>query len=49
MEIVSSIAPIALAIIMLSLGLGLTFEDFVRVIEKPKDFTIGILYMPKQT
>ena len=43
MEIVSSIAPIALAIIMLSLGLGLTFEDFVRVIEKPKDFTIGIL------
>ena len=43
MEIVSTIAPIALAIIMLSLGLGLTFEDFVRVIEKPKDFTIGIL------
>lgn len=43
MEIVTSIAPIALALIMLSLGLGLTLEDFRRVIEKPKDFTIGIL------
>ena len=43
MEIVTKIAPIALALIMLSLGLGLTLEDFRRVIEKPKDFTIGIL------
>jgi len=42
MEIVTSIAPIALALIMLSLGLGLTHQDFVRVIKKPKDFTIGI-------
>ena len=42
MEIVTSIAPIALALIMLSLGLGLTHQDFARVIKKPKDFTIGI-------
>ena len=43
MEIVTSIAPIALAIIMLSLGLGLTWQDFKRVIEKPKDFTVGMV------
>ena len=43
MEIVTSIAPIALAIIMLSLGFGLTWQDFKRVIEKPKDFTVGMV------
>ena len=43
MEIVTTIAPIALAIIMLSLGLGLTLKDFTRVFIKPKDFTIGII------
>ena len=43
MEIVTSIAPLALAIIMLGLGLGLTINDFKRVISKPKDFTIGII------
>ena len=43
MEIVTSIAPIALAMIMLSLGLGLTWQDFKRVIEKPKDFTVGMV------
>ena len=32
MEIVTSIAPIALALIMLGLGLGLTIRDFLRVI-----------------
>ena len=41
MEIVTSIAPIALALIMLSLGLSLTFQDFTRVIKNPKDFMIG--------
>ena len=43
MEIVTSIAPLALAIIMLGLGLGLTINDFKRVISNPKDFTIGIV------
>ena len=43
MEIVTKIAPIALALIMLGLGLGLTTKDFLRVINNPKDFTIGIL------
>ena len=38
MEIVTTIAPIALALIMLGLGLGLTAEDFTRVIKNPKDF-----------
>ena len=42
MEIVTNIAPIALALIMLGLGLGLTIQDFKRVITTPKDFSIGI-------
>ncbi len=41
MEIVTKIAPIALALIMLGLGLGLTGRDFLRVINNPKDFIIG--------
>jgi len=43
LEIVTKIAPIALALIMLGLGLGLTTKDFLRVINNPKDFTIGIV------
>ncbi len=43
MEIVTKIAPIALALIMLGLGLGLTTRDFLRVINNPKDFTVGII------
>ena len=43
MEIVTTIAPIALALIMLGLGLGLTTEDFTRVIKKPKDFLVGLI------
>jgi len=43
MEIVSTIAPIALALIMLGLGLGLTTEDFARVLKTPKDFLIGFI------
>ena len=43
MEIVTKIAPIALAFIMLGLGLGLTTKDFLRVINNPKDFTVGII------
>ena len=41
MEIVTKIAPIALALIMLGLGLGLTTQDFSRVLKTPKDFFIG--------
>ena len=35
--------PIALAFIMLSLGLGLTGTDFLRVIKQPKDFFVGTI------
>jgi BASS family bile acid:Na+ symporter len=40
-EIVTKIAPISLALIMLGLGLGLTGRDFLRVLNNPKDFLIG--------
>jgi BASS family bile acid:Na+ symporter len=43
MDIVTKIAPIALAIIMLTLGFGLTIQDFLRVIKVPKDFLIGFI------
>ena len=43
MEIVTKIAPIALALIMLGLGLGLTTQDFTRVLKTPKDFLIGFI------
>ncbi len=43
MEIVTKIAPICLALIMLALGLGLKLEDFLRVLKNPKDFSIGII------
>jgi BASS family bile acid:Na+ symporter len=41
MGIVTTIAPIALALLMLGLGASLTFQDFLRVFKKPKDFFIG--------
>ena len=43
MEIVTKIAPIALALIMLGLGFGLTIKDFSRVVSQPKDFLIGFI------
>ena len=43
MEVVTKIAPIALALIMLTLGLGLTTSDFTRVITRPKDFLVGLI------
>jgi len=43
MEIVTKIAPICLALIMLGLGMGLTIQDFTRVIKQPKDFFIGFV------
>lgn len=43
MEIVTKIAPICLALIMLGLGLGLTMQDFTRVLKYPKDFFVGLI------
>jgi len=43
MEVVTKIAPIALALIMLALGLGLTGQNFLRVIKQPKDFIVGLI------
>ena len=43
MEVVTKIAPIALALIMLALGLGLTSQDFLRVAKQPKDFLVGLV------
>ena len=43
MEIVTKIAPICLAIIMLGLGLGLTVQDFIRVAKNPRDFLVGFV------
>ena len=42
MEIVTKIAPIALALIMLGLGLGLSTKDFLRILKNPKDFIVGL-------
>ncbi len=43
MEIVTKIAPIILALIMLGLGLGLKLEDFSKVFKAPKDFIVGFI------
>ena len=43
MEIVTKIAPIILALIMLGLGLGLKLEDFTRIFKAPKDFIVGFI------
>ena len=43
MEVVTKIAPLALALIMLALGLGLTVQDFLRVAKQPKDFLVGLI------
>ena len=43
MEIATKIAPIGLAMIMLTLGFGLTIKDFLRVFKIPKDFFIGFI------
>ena len=41
MEIVTKIAPLCLALIMLGLGLGLSVKDFTRILRYPKNFFIG--------
>ena len=38
------VLPIGLAFIMFSLGLGLTFADFARVVKAPRDFIIGAVF-----
>ena len=43
MEIVTKIAPIGLALIMLGIGLSLTTKDFLRVSKTPKDFIVGFI------
>ena len=43
MEIAKNIAPFALALIMFGLGLGLTVDNFLRVIKIPRDFLVGFL------
>ena len=43
MEIVTTIAPIALALIMLGLGASLTVKDFTRVFNNPKEFFVGLI------
>ena len=37
------ILPLALAFIMFSLGLGLTQNDFLRIVKKPKEFLLGLI------
>ena len=43
MDIVTNIAPLALALIMLGLGLGLSTYDFLRVLRNPKIFFVGLI------
>jgi len=43
MEVATKITPIALALIMLALGLSLTIKDFTRVVKQPKDFIVGLI------
>ena len=43
MEIVTTIAPLVLALIMLGLGLGLSIKDFTRILRSPRDFIVGFI------
>ena len=43
MGIVTTIAPVALALIMLGLGASLTVKDFIRVAQNPKEFFVGLV------
>ena len=43
MGIVTTIAPFALALIMLGLGASLTVKDFTRVFQHPKEFFVGLI------
>jgi BASS family bile acid:Na+ symporter len=39
--VIDVILPLALAFIMFALGLGLTGNDFLRVVKQPRDFFVG--------
>lgn len=41
--IIDIVLPLALAFIMFVLGLGLTLNDFTRVVRQPQDFVVGVL------
>ena len=43
MDFISVGLPIALAIIMFTLGLGLTIDDFTRVFKNPRNFLVGFI------
>ena len=43
MEIVTKIAPLCLALIMLGLGLGLSVKDFTRILRYPNNFLVGFI------
>ena len=43
MGIVTTMAPFALALIMLGLGASLTINDFTRVFQNPKEFFVGLI------
>ena len=40
-SVANIVLPIVLAFIMFTLGLGLTFNDFARVLRRPRDFALG--------
>ena len=42
MEIVTTVTPVALALIMLGLGVSLTIKDFTRVFKNPKEILVGL-------
>jgi bile acid:Na+ symporter, BASS family len=41
--LINVVLPLSLAIIMLSLGIGLSIADFARVAQRPKAFSIGAI------
>ena len=41
--LIGVVLPLSLAIIMFSLGIGLTIQDFTRVVREPRAFAIGAL------
>ena len=41
--IVDIFLPLSLAFIMFALGLSLTFDDFMNIIKKPRDFFVGFI------
>ncbi|WP_223424468.1 bile acid:sodium symporter family protein [Tateyamaria pelophila] len=51
--LITVVLPLSLAVIMFSLGVGLTFSDFFRVFNAPKAFVIGavsqVLLLPMVT